>query len=333
MSPFSIASTLSSLFSLAKGSSSTATTSSATGSAAAGTDFSSSLALRMASLQAQSVSALLSTTSSSGSSGSSGLDFLTNTSGASSGSNDVISLLNASSNVQGLSATGRKISLTDPESAYTMMTAINNKDVTYKAQYSELSAMETAVAGMQKAAETLSGVDATTDNATIKSKLQDFAAQYNDWSKRFEGTVQSGGVLAGTQAAEVSLNELENSVGNIFNGAADGFHGLGDLGFSVDPTTNLASLDGTKLDAALAANKQGVVNTIDQFSANFAKSAELLDSPNNFIPNRLTNLDHVIDYIAANKTSLQSEFGLGDAATPSAQVAKALASYNQIFGS
>ena len=211
------------------------------------------------------------------------------------------------------------------------MTTINREDVTYKAQFSELSEMKTAVASMQQAGQTLGSVNNSIDNESIKTQLQTFAAKYNEWVKRFDGTVKSDGLLAGTQAAEISLYELEQSVENIFNGAKDGFHGLRDLGFNIDPNTNLASLDTSKLDAVLASNKSGAVNTINEFSANFSKSAELLNSTNNFIPNRLANLDRVIDYISDNKSSLQAEFGLGDPAKPSAQVSKALATYNQIF--
>ena len=83
------------------------------------------------------------------------------------------------------------------------------------------------------------------------------------------------------------------------------------------------------LDAVLASNKEGAVNTINQFSANFTNAAGLLGSDNNFITNRLANLDRAIDYIGDNKSSLQSEFGLGDPAKISPQVAKALAAYNQ----
>ena len=140
-------------------------------------------------------------------------------------------------------------------------------------------------------------------------------------------------MLDGTQAAEISLYDLEQSVENIFNGAASGFRGMTALGFSIDPSSNLLSIDAAELDAALATNRRGVIDTVQQFSANFAKSAELLNSSNNFIPNRLDNLDRVIDYIAENKTSLQAEFGLGDAARPSAEVSKALAAYNRIYGS
>jgi flagellar capping protein FliD len=171
------------------------------------------------------------------------------------------------------------------------------------------------------------------DDATIKAKLQDFADKYNAWIERFDPTVGTNGLLAGTQAAEISLYELEQSVENIFNGAASGFRGLNDLGFSIDPYSNLLSIDLAELDAALAKSKNGALDTVQQFAANFAKSAELLNSSNNFIPNRLNNLDRVIDYITDNKTSLQAEFGLGDAARPSAEVSKALAVYNKIYAS
>ena len=211
------------------------------------------------------------------------------------------------------------------------MSVINTKDVTYKAQFSELSEMGTLVSGMQQAGQALGGVSALMDNEAIESQLQAFAAKYNDWVTRFDGTVKNNGLLAGTQAAEISLYELEQSVKNIFNGAKDGFHGMRDLGLNIDPNTKLATLDTSQLFAALGTNKTGAINALHEFGANFAKSAELLNSANNFIPNRLGNLDRVIDYITDHRSSLQAEFGLGDPAKPSAQVAKALAAYNQIL--
>jgi len=340
MSPFGIASSLFSLFPTSD--TSNTTQSSQAKTAASGTDFSSSLTLRMAALQAQSVNLLIGSTNGS-SKASSGLDFLmgiNNNSNnalnsASSSSTDPFSLLGISTATTGassLSASGRNLSLFDPESAYSMMSIINRDDVTYKAQFSELSEMQTAIASMQQAGQTLGTVDGSLDNEAIKSSLQDFVAKYNDWTKRFDGTVKAGGVLAGTQAAEVSLYELEQSVENPFNGAKDGFRGLSDLGVSIDETTNLASLDTNKLNAALATNKDGAVNTISEFGANFAKSAELLNSANNFIPNRLSNLDRAIDYITENKSSLQAEFGLGAPAEPSTAVSEALAHYAKIAG-
>ena len=336
MSPLAIASTLFGLFQ-SSGSGSTAQ-SNQTGSgrhnAAESGDFSSSLALRMAGAKSQSINILLGSALG-GNKASSGTDFLTRLSGAQSGSQlgatDPLSLLGLSTTSQGLSPSGRNLSLFDPESAYRMMSVINTKDVTYKAQFSELSEMETLVSGMQQAGQALGGVSALMDNEAIESQLQAFAAKYNDWVTRFDGTVKNNGLLAGTQAAEISLYELEQSVKNIFNGAKDGFHGMRDLGLNIDPNTKLATLDTSQLFAALGTNKTGAINALHEFGANFAKSAELLNSANNFIPNRLGNLDRVIDYITDHRSSLQAEFGLGDPAKPSAQVAKALAAYNQIL--
>ena len=336
MSPLAIASTLFGLFQ-SSGSGSTAQ-SNQTGSgrhnAAESGDFSSSLALRMAGAKSQSINILLGSALG-GNKASSGSDFLTRLSGAQSGSQlgatDPLSLLGLSSTTQGLSPSGRNLSLFDPESAYRMMSVINTKDVTYKAQFSELSEMGTLVSGMQQAGQALGGVSALMDNEAIESQLQAFAAKYNDWVTRFDGTVKNNGLLAGTQAAEISLYELEQSVKNIFNGAKDGFNGMRDLGLNIDPNTKLATLDTSQLFAALGTNKTGAINALHEFGANFAKSAELLNSANNFIPNRLGNLDRVIDYITDHRSSLQAEFGLGDPAKPSAQVAKALAAYNQIL--
>lgn len=336
MSPLAIASTLFGLFQ-SSGSGSTAQ-SNQTGSgrhnAAESGDFSSSLALRMAGAKSQSINILLGSALG-GNKASSGTDFLTRLSGAQSGSQlgatDPLSLLGLSTTTQGLSPSGRNLSLFDPESAYRMMSVINAKDVTYKAQFSELSEMGTLVSGMQQAGQALGGVSALMDNEAIESQLQAFAAKYNDWVTRFDGTVKNNGLLAGTQAAEISLYELEQSVKNIFNGAKDGFHGMRDLGLNIDPNTKLATLDTSQLFAALGTNKTGAINALHEFGANFAKSAELLNSANNFIPNRLGNLDRVIDYITDHRSSLQAEFGLGDPAKPSAQVAKALAAYNQIL--
>ena len=173
------------------------------------------------------------------------------------------------------------------------MSVINTKDVSYEAQFSELSEMGTLVSGMHQAGQALGGVSALIDNAAIESQLQSFAANYNDWATRFDGTVKNNGILAVTQAAEISLYELEQSVKNIFNGAQDRFHGMRDVGLSIDPKTKLATLDKRQLFAELGTNKTRAINALHEFGANFAKSAELLNSANNFSPSRLGNLDRV----------------------------------------
>ena len=243
---------------------------------------------------------------------------------------DIIALLKPGS-AKGLSPTGRNLSLFDPESAYKMMSVINNRDVLYKAQFSEMSEIKSHVADMQGAAQSLSSIAVTTPNSGIQTQLQNFTEQYNNWVQRFNPDVQPGGLLAGTQAAQVSLYELEQSVKNRFNGAKDGMHGLSDLGISIDPNTKLATLDTGKLNAVLSSDKQAAVNTVQAFSANFGLSASLLNSNNNFIPNQLDNLHRAIDYIANNNDSLRAEFGTGDPAKPTGQVARALAAYKQSY--
>jgi hypothetical protein len=222
--------------------------------------------------------------------------------------------------------------LFDPESAYQMMTQINRKDVSYKAEFAEMTDMKSYVAAMQQEAATLGEIKADSSADEVRSRLQAFADAYNGWIDRFDEVLEGGGLLAGTHAATASQWELEKSVENIFNGAASGVRGMGALGFSIDPVSNMASLDTKQLDSVLRSNMDGALSAIQEFSANFAKSAELLNAENNFIPNRLNNLARVIDYIDTNKTNLQAEFGLGDTAKPSGEVARALASYNAMRG-
>jgi hypothetical protein len=233
--------------------------------------------------------------------------------------------------VPGLAANGRNTMLFDPEAAYRMMTDINSRDVSYKAQFAELSEMKDYLAAMRDDALGLAGAVATADDAGIKSQLEDFAAKYNGWISRFDAQLREGGLLAGTQAAQVAQWELEQSVESMFNGAVSGVRGMRDLGFTVDAATNLASIDGARLDAVLSGNRAGAVDALREFGADLARAAELLNSDNNFMLRQLDNLDRVIDYIADNKTSLQAEFGLGEPAKPTGQVARALASYQQIY--
>ncbi|MDH4284449.1 MAG: flagellar filament capping protein FliD [Gallionellaceae bacterium] len=219
---------------------------------------------------------------------------------------------------------GRNMALPDPESAYRMMSLINDREVLYKAQLWELKQMGEEVARLQQTGQYLGGVEA----GSIKPALQDFISQYNNWILGFEADLHSDGLLGGTQAAQVSRYELEQSVRNIFIGASQGLHGMADLGVTAGPDRTLR-LDEAKLDAILLANARGVEFVAREFGAHFAKSAELLNKSDNFIPRQLDNLSRAIHYIADNHTAWQAEFGVGDAAKPSGQIAKALAAYQQ----
>jgi hypothetical protein len=236
------------------------------------------------------------------------------------------------SDVKGLSSSGRNLGLFDPESAYKMMSVINNNDVSFKAQFSELSQMKSYVSQMHDAGQHLGSISESSSDESVAAQLQEFVGQYNGWVQRFNPDMEQGGAMADAQAAQISRYELDQSIKNPFNGARDGVHGLADLGISIDPNTKLASLDTGRLNSLLANNRKGAIDTVQEFSANFAKSAELLNSAGNFIPNRLNNLDKVIDYFAEHKRDLQQEFGTGDVAKPSGKIAQALAAYQQTYG-
>ncbi|GAB2182260.1 hypothetical protein DLREEDagrD3_24830 [Denitratisoma sp. agr-D3] len=229
----------------------------------------------------------------------------------------------------GTDSSGMNMSLRDPLSGYNMMSFINNSGVQFKAQYAELSAMGSSVDHLEQVGEKLSDIDTSTADSDMKAQLQDFVSQYNQWVDRFGADVKDGGVLDNVQAAEVSLFELEQNISSIFNGADAGIGGLGELGIEIDPVTKHATFDTNRFDSALANNRNGVVSAIDQFSANFAKSADLLNDKGNFIQNALDNRSRAIDFINSHKSSLQSEFGTGAAPTPSSQVAQALAAYEK----
>ncbi len=297
-------------------------------SPAAGNDFLATLKERLADFKSQTVGMLMSSVSGGGASGIGGL-FGNGTGPAAS----LEALLGTAGPLAGLSPTGRNNTLFDPESGYRMMSEINRRDVTYRAEFAEMTDMAAYVQSVQQEAAKLGSIDGATAGAEIRSRLNDFVAAYNGWIDRFDEVLAEGGLLAGTHAATVSQWELEKSVESLFNGAGSGVRGMGALGLTIDPVSNMASLDPAKLDAVLAANPRGAVTAIREFSGNFAKSAELLNSAGNFIPNRMANLERVIDYLNDNKSALQAEFGLGDAAKPSGDVARALAAYNAMRGS
>ena len=241
------------------------------------------------------------------------------------------SLLNPSKSTTGLSATGRNLALFNPEAGYNLSTFINSRDVLYKAQFSELNQIKNGVSQLQAAGEGLGAITADTPAAGVEALLQNFIGRYNHWRESFNDDVADGGLLDNVQAAEISLYQLEQSVKNTFIGAKDDIRGLRELGITIDPNTNFALLDSKQLATTLSSKPQGVVNAIQDFSANFAKSAALLNSANNFIPNQLDNLNRAIRYISDNQAALKLEFGTGDAAKPNAQIAQALAAYNRTY--
>ncbi|WP_410498806.1 flagellar filament capping protein FliD [Chitinibacter sp. S2-10] len=234
--------------------------------------------------------------------------------------------------IQGLSPLGRNLALPDPESAYKMMSHINELGMQYPAQASRLSDMQSGVNMLLDAAKPLAQIDATADFASVKQQLQRFADQYNSWRMSFDTDVQDPDLLADTQAAHVSRYELEQSIVSPFHGATEGFRGVESLGLSVNPATGIARLDTAKLGEVWAQNPDGVAKTINEMGQHFSRSAELLVEKNNFFAKQQDNLARVIAYMDENKTKLQAEFGLGDPPQPSEQVARAYAEYQRTHG-
>lgn len=231
---------------------------------------------------------------------------------------------------QANSAAGRNMTLNDPESGYKMMTDINQYQVNWKAEFSELSVMDGAVTEIGDVAAGLEKIGTESSDETIKSALRGFIERYNDWITRFEPDMQAGGLLANTQAAGVARHELEASVRNILNGSKDGISGLGALGISVDPQTHRLVFDEKAFDTALASNRSGVVSAVDEFSNNFAEAAKTVTSDGKFIHRQLDNLDRALDYLRDNIASLRQEFGTGAVARTDGQVAKAVAAYEKM---
>lgn len=298
-------------------------------------DFLSSLKVQMANVESQTLGSLVSSALASGNragaTGLAGISGAGNAAGASA-LEAMLSGVASVSGTSGVAAAGRNMALFDPESAYRMMTDINARAVNYKAEASEMGDMKSWVSTLQQEAVKLGGIERSTSVEEIRSRVQAFADVYNGWMQRFGSALQEGGMLAGTQAARVSQWELEQSIANPFNGAKEGLHGMADLGLVIDPVTKLATVDNARMDAALAKDKTAAIGALHEFTANFVKSAELLNSAGNFITNRLDNLSRAIDYIDTHMASLQAEFGLGDPARPTGQVAMALANYNAAHG-
>ncbi|MDN3578889.1 hypothetical protein QWZ03_19155 [Chitinimonas viridis] len=287
-------------------------------------------AVKLASFKAQAMGALLGSVGGNGEQGG-GLDGVFGTQSSNSTGLDAIlspSHLTAKSQVGGLNPAGYNMALFDPQAGYNMMSLINNREVSYKAQYEGLSRLQPAVTRMQQLGTSLGGMTAEMAPADVKAQVQGFVAQYNSWIKDFEVDMQPGGALADSSAAKVTRHELEQNLTSPFNGAVHGVQGMRALGVTIDPVTHMASLDAATLDAVLAEKPLGVVATVREFAGNFAKSAELLNQADNFIPRQLDNLGRALAYIGANKSAWQAEFGMGDAAQPlTKQVAQALAAY------
>ncbi|QLI80288.1 flagellar filament capping protein FliD [Chitinibacter fontanus] len=231
-----------------------------------------------------------------------------------------------------INAIGRNLALPDPESAYQMMSYINQLGVIYPAQSARLSDMQTGVSELAQAAKSLSKIDSTADFASVKAQLQNLADQYNQWRRNFDADLQDPELLAATQAAQVARYELAQSIASPFHGAQQGIQGMAALGLTIDPITNMAQLDSQKFSSVWSQQPTAAAAAVSDFANHFAQSATLLTEQNNFFAKQQANLAKVISYMDNNKAKLQQEFGLGDPPQPSSSVARAYADYQQKYG-
>ncbi|WP_157670881.1 flagellar filament capping protein FliD [Chitinibacter sp. GC72] len=240
--------------------------------------------------------------------------------------------VNTSQGISGLSPLGRNLALSNPESAYRMMSHINQLGVIYPAQSARLSDMQTGVGELALTAKSLSKIDATADFASVKAQLQNLADQYNQWRRNFDTDLQDPELLVGTQAAQVARYELAQSIASPFHGAQQGIQGMAVLGLTIDPATNMAQLDTQKLSTVWSQQPTAAAAAVSDFASHFAQSATLLTEQNNFFAKQQANLAKVINYMDSNKTKLQQEFGLGDPPQVSAKIARAYADYQRRHG-
>ncbi len=236
--------------------------------------------------------------------------------------------------IPGMSATGRITSLHDPESAYRMMSIINQAEASYTGQRNSLTEMRDMLKELRQEAHGLvkQAKNPENDVQTLSTALGQFKEAYNTWISTFSNDLASGGVLHGNQAATVVRTGLRNIVTDIFHGAAHGFQGLGDLGLNINGHDQLANFNAKEFTQTATRNIDAVRDTINQFAMRFEQATTLFSAAGNFIDNRQNNLQRALEFIASNKPALQAEFGLGDPAKPvgdSPPTRTALASYSK----
>lgn len=212
-----------------------------------------------------------------------------------------------------------------------MVTVLNRVEVTFKAQYSELEQLTTILKQEQALARPLAAVDANTSNEDIKAALQHFVTAYNNGVNRFTPEVQQGGILEGSWEAARARFATERDISYLLTGSEVGVKGgLASMGITTDHNTGLASIDMSMLDAALAKDKSKAAYAVKDFGAAFIATVDSLTAADHAQLRQMDNLQRAVQWIAANRDSVQKEFGPGLAATPNDAFKRAAARYDQI---
>ena len=173
-----------------------------------------------------------------------------------------------------------------------------------------LGRLRERLAELGAASKSLEAMPETSGNREIKIALRDFIARYNAWDAEFDPYFERGALLDGNQAGGVARFSLQREVGSIFHGAGNGgfAKGLTDMGVKIMPDGQLG-LDEAALDEALAANRSGALNTLDNMARAFREAAQLLASDSHLLDRRIDNANRAVSWADDNQAKVEAEFG------------------------
>lgn len=175
-----------------------------------------------------------------------------------------------------------------------------------------LTQLRARLAELGTASQELATVDASHSDDGLRAAVQDFIARYNDWDATFDPYFEPGALLDDNQAGEVARYSLRREVGSIFHGAGNGGFALGltDMGVHISADGQL-SLDRAAFDAALAADRQGAVQTLNNMARAFGEAAAELAADGHLLDRRIDNAERAVAWAADNQAEVDAEFGPG----------------------
>lgn len=173
-----------------------------------------------------------------------------------------------------------------------------------------LGRLRERLAELGAASKLLEAMPAASGNPEVKAALRDFITRYNAWDAEFDPYFERGALLDGNQAGGVARFSLQREVGSIFHGAGNGgfAKGLTDMGVKIMADGQLG-LDEAAFDEALAANRAGVLTSLDNMARAFREAAELLASDGHLLDRRIDNASRAVVWADDNQARLEAEFG------------------------
>lgn len=175
-----------------------------------------------------------------------------------------------------------------------------------------LTQLRARLAELGTASQALASVDTGRGDGELRAALQDFVARYNDWDATFDPYFEPGALLDDNQAGEVARYSLRREVGSLFHGAGNGgfAQGLTDMGVRIGADGQL-SIDPAAFDAALAADRQGAVQTLNNMARAFGEAATVLAADGHLLDRRIDNAERAVAWAADNQAGVEAEFGPG----------------------